>query len=255
MQTWEVAYTDVSGIPAETITRLRDIGNGNKTNFTIVDYDLFPGKTLNIRTTMHTPYYTEVLSNLESILVPPIASGKPYCGPCQLTDRTRCAQFNGVCWTDFMVYTITNPFNNTDCLKVMASECYTIWKATSLADTQCIDFLPYFNYTKMQIKPNVTGASYASNGKTITVTFTEPIYTVGFTDCTGIFEAATLNWLPTSKSARWVSSYKLEVDYDPQIGIMEEMQIKGGALYYDYPYSQESVSNGTIKVCCVYYFL
>eukprot|EP01022_Parablepharisma_sp_SALTPOND_P022581 TRINITY_DN45_c0_g1_i1.p1 TRINITY_DN45_c0_g1~~TRINITY_DN45_c0_g1_i1.p1 ORF type:complete len:2028 (-),score=149.77 TRINITY_DN45_c0_g1_i1:98-5482(-) len=245
---WEVTYEDSSGIPLDTINRLSFINEINETSIRIPDYDLFPLKVLQVRARIRTPYKAYVASNLLSITVPVIASGKKHCGPCQLDNRMKCAQFNGVCWKDYSDYTVTEPFNTTDCLKAMAPVCYSIWNSSTLDNSQCLDFKSSYNFTAMKIKPNATSARYSSSGKSIYLIFDQPTAFKGISDCSGVFDQSTLNWLPPSRACSWTSPTSLEIEYNPEIGIMEVIVLKEDAFFYDYPYSQEPADPTVIKI-------
>jgi len=229
---------------------LSKIGNFNKTEITVRDYDLVPGKQMNFKAQILTPYNVYITTEYYNVIVPPIASGKRYCGPCQLNDRTKCIQFNNVCWIDYMNYAISDPFNTTECLKAMAPICYQIWNTStsSLDDPQCLDFKNYYNYTAMKIQPFLLSAAYSSRGDIITLQFDEAIQQSNWVDCSNAFEYETIKWLPRSKSCKWTSPKTLEVDYEPQFGIMRQLTIKSTVFYYSYFYSQNPANQTTITV-------
>jgi len=238
-QFWEVSYTDTSGIPADTLTRLSQIGNYNKASITISNTDLFVGKTLSIRSKILTPFSVQTYSELITAVIPSIANGKQYCGPCQLADRTKCAALNSFCWTNYMDYTMPAPTKSTDCLKLMAKICYEIWlPANNTLSPQCADFVNDFNFTLMKIKPALVSAKYTNTGEAIILEFNESIWKEGFTDCNGLFDDNTNKWLPIEKGCKWTNARTLTVNYNPDVGIMEELTIKADAFYYDYRYSQ-----------------
>jgi len=245
---WEVFYEDTIGVTVQTVDRLTKIGNFNKNNITVPDYDLVPDKLLFFKVRAVNLYNTNIISDYYNVTVPKIASGKRYCGPCQLNDRAKCVQFNNICWKDFLNYTVIDPFNSTECLKAMAPVCYSIWNYTSFDDPQCLDFKQFYNFTAMKIKPLLKSANYSSNGKFISLEFNEQIQQSQWYDCSSIFDATTTNWLPQSKSCRWTGPKILVVDYEPQIGIMQQLTIKSKSFYYDYEYAQESSDQTTLQI-------
>eukprot|EP01022_Parablepharisma_sp_SALTPOND_P022586 TRINITY_DN45_c0_g2_i5.p1 TRINITY_DN45_c0_g2~~TRINITY_DN45_c0_g2_i5.p1 ORF type:complete len:1513 (-),score=185.04 TRINITY_DN45_c0_g2_i5:92-4630(-) len=99
-----------------------------------------------------------------------------------------------------------------------------------------------FNFTAMKIKPSAISALYSNTGKSIFLIFDYPIYRENFVDCSGVFDQATLKWLPPSRACSWKTPTSLEIAYDPQIGVMEEIGVKENVFFYDYTYSQEPVA-------------
>jgi len=246
--TWNAIYSDSSVPPADTLERLSKIGNFNMTNITVRDYDLFPDKQMAFKAQILTPFNTYLNTPYYNVTVPKIASGKKYCGPCQFNDRSKCGLFNGVCWIDYMNYTVIDPLNTTDCLKAMAPICYQIWLTTSIDDSQCLDFVKYFNFQSMRIKPAPAAASYSADGKIIKLEFRQAIRQSDWADCSNAFETDTINWLPDAKSCKWTSTKVLEIDYEPQKGIMEKLTIKSNAFYYDYLYAQNPADKETLSI-------
>ena len=173
---------------------------------------------------------------------------KGYCGSCQLVDRTLCAQLNGVCWKDYTNFSLSIPFTTTDCLKAMAPICYNIWTTTNISNTQCIDFVPYLDFTQMQIKVKLLSVNLTSDGQYIILTFDKPIYTNNFVDCSTAFSQDTLNWLPASKSCTWTNSTVLSVSFSPEQGIPNNITIMPGNFTYNYIYCQQSADKTTMAV-------
>jgi len=245
---WEAIYIDSTGVSPVTLDRLTRIGNFNKTKIFVPDYDLFPDKLLQFKAKIRNPYNLETSSEYFTVIVPRIASGKRYCGPCQLNDRIKCVQFNNICWIDYMNYTVIDPFNTSECLKAMAPICYQIWSTSTVDDPQCLDFKNYYNYTAMKIKPALLSAAYSGNGKIVALEFNVEIKQGQWADCSNVFEVETLNWLPSTKSCRWTSPKILEVDYEPQAGIMQQLTIKSKSFYYEYIYAQDSADQATVSI-------
>jgi len=187
---------------------------------------------------MLTPFNTYVETPYLYFTVPPIASGKKYCGPCQLNDKAKCLQFNEICWKEWQDYKISAPTLSKDCLKNMAPICYEIWNTTSINNDQCLDFKTLYDFDKMKIKPKLLESRYAMSGKYIMLKFDQPILHNPWGDCSQIFNEDTLKWFPESKSCKWSSPTELDVEYDPEIGILEEMVVNGKLFYYDYDYAQ-----------------
>ena len=177
-----------------------------------------------------------------------INCSKAFCGPCQLADRTLCAQLNGICWIDYTNNTISNPFTTTDCLKAMAPICYNIWTTTNVSNSQCTDFTSFLDFTQMQIKVKLLSAILTSDGQYIILTFDKPIYTNNFIDCSTAFSQDTLNWLPASKSCTWTNSTVLSVSFSPDQGIPNNITIMPGNFSYNYIYCQQSADKTTINV-------
>jgi len=221
------------------LLRISQIGNFNKSSIAIPFFDLIPGKTLVIRSKIVNPYLANTFSDYVIAVVPPIASGKPYCGPCQFADRSKCALLNNICWTDYLNHTVTEPLKTNDCLKLMAKMCYAIWlPANNTSDAQCSDFVNDFNFTLMKMKPVLISAKYSNTGEAIILEFNDAIWKEGFTDCNGLFDDNTNKWLPPEKSCRWSGPKTLVVDYNPEIGIMEEITIRPNTFYYGYRFAQ-----------------
>lgn len=227
-------------LPASSLQRLQafNYSNLNISSIFISDMDLFPGKTLVVQTTIQNAFFNTVSSATYIFLVPKIGSGKPYCGPCQLNDRTLCDNLNGICWISDSNYSISTPSFTTDCLTIMAPICFKIWIANGTTDSQCLDFVSYYNLTQMQIQPHVLNATYSIDGTIITVVFDSPIYRSNFIDCNSILTQETLQWLPSSKTGVWSAPNTLQINYNPSVGILGSLKFKNNVIYYDSPYSQ-----------------
>jgi len=130
----------------------------------------------------------------------------------------------------------------------MAAVCYQIYKSINGTDSQCADFAQFYNYTEMQIKPSVVAAVFANSGEFISLEFNQNMYKTGFTDCSNVFELSTVKWLPDSKSCKWSTVTTLQIDYNPDIGIMEQISIKSNSFYINNPYAQVSVDPITIPI-------
>jgi len=195
-----------------------------------------------------TPFGTNVITPYYSVMVPNIASGKKYCGPCQLDDKSLCIQLNEICWKDWQDYKISAPTLSNDCLQNMASICYKIWNTTSVDNDQCLDFKTQYDFDKMSIKPKLLEARYAMSGKYIMLKFDQPIYRGAWGDCRQMFSSETLKWLPQPKACKWSNPTILDVTYDPEIGILEEMVVAGKYFRYDYEYSQLTVDDAKLPV-------
>ncbi len=248
-QYWAVYYNDTSGVSADSLTRLSSSETvNNVTGITVADYDLYPGKVLSARTSVLTPYLTKIYSEILQVTVPPIASGKTYCGTCQFADRSICAQLNGICWSNYTNYSAAASVNTTDCLKAVAPVCYNIWLKNGLDDSQCADFVSYFNFTAMKIKPNATSAAYSADGKSILLTFDQPIYRDNYVSYYSVLQSDTLRWLPDGSGGRWTSSRTLLIDYSPEKGILTNLKLLPNATYYDYIYAQNPAENSTLTI-------
>ena len=227
-------------LPTSSIERLQafNYSNLNISSIFISDLDLFPNKNISIQTTIQNAYFNTVTSTIYKLLIPGIASGKPYCGPCQLNDRTLCENLNGICWNSYLNYSTSTPYSTFDCLYLMAPICFKIWAINGTKDSQCLDFVSYYDLAAMKIKPQITSASYSDDGTIITVVFDSPINRAGFIDCNSLFMQETLEWLPSSKTGVWTSANTLQIKYNPSIGILNTLKFKDNAIYYDYPYAQ-----------------
>eukprot|EP01022_Parablepharisma_sp_SALTPOND_P023301 TRINITY_DN489_c0_g1_i2.p1 TRINITY_DN489_c0_g1~~TRINITY_DN489_c0_g1_i2.p1 ORF type:complete len:3581 (+),score=247.31 TRINITY_DN489_c0_g1_i2:188-10930(+) len=247
-QFWEVKYLDTTGVNQATTDLFSKIANSNASSFTITDVDLYAFKPIRIKSWISTPYDTNVYSNTLEFTVPPTKEGKRHCGACQFDNRDKCALYNGICWVDYLDYSVTQPFYTNDCLKVMASVCYEIWKAKGASDPQCNDFSDHFNYTEMEVKPTIIAARYSSTGKSISIFFDRRMNQEVVTSCNDIFTQETLNWLPEACTIYWYNSTCLQFDYDPQVGIMGSLQIKENTLFYNYKYPQTALDAVTVEV-------
>ena len=172
---------------------------------------------------------------------------KTYCGPCQLNDRSLCSQLAGICWTNYNDKCAVFSMGG-DCAIQMAKICYKIWKANGINDTQCADFVNYYNYTLMQIQPYLLNAYYKEDGKSFLLEFDQDMSQTGFTDASSIFDSTTLKWLPSPPSAQWINSKTLQVSYSPDGGIMETLTILPNTLYPSYKYAQVSVTASNFPV-------
>ena len=165
---------------------------------------------------------------------------KKYCGPCQLDDRNACLQLNDLCWSRFddkcAPVTVT-----WDCLLAVSKICYKIWLANGLSDIQCIDFASSINLDVMKARPNLLSASYAADGQSIILEFDRDMSRRGINDASAVFDSDTLRWFPNTRSIQWISFRILKVDYSPEVGLMEKLNILPNALYSSYMYAQEAV--------------
>jgi hypothetical protein len=243
-----VYYYPNTGIPTATLQRFSNLKNINASTITIADYDLFPGKILNVQSVLINVFSNLSISNKIATIVPPIKNGKEFCGPCRFRDRSKCSLFNNFCWTDYMNYTILYPSNTTDCLKAMYKECYKIWKVNGTKEVQCMDFVPNMDFKQMQIKAGVQEAAFSTNGKKITIKFNDSILRNELQSGIEIFHSSTINWLPDSKTIKWLDDKTLEVDYNPQKGILNTMTLKANAVFYNYAYAMEPITDLTFPV-------
>lgn len=163
---------------------------------------------------------------------------KPFCGPCQFNDRTICDQLVGICWPYYDNVCITGPNLTQNCLSAVAKICYAIWLVNGTNDPQCADFTSSFNMELMKKKPNLRSAAYAVDGQSFTLVFDTAINQNQFTDASVVFDAETLKWIPSSKSATWLSSTTLNVAYNPQVGILTKLTLLNNSIYNDYKYAQ-----------------
>jgi hypothetical protein len=123
-----------------------------------------------------------------------------------------------------------------------------VWKVNGTGDVQCSDFLPYYDFARMKLKPTALIAAYSADGSSITITFNVPVRQDAFADCSQLFETQTLNYLPKAKAPKWLSTIQLEIAYDPEAGILQTLEFSGNALYYDYVYAQEPIEKASLKV-------
>ena len=220
----------------------------NQSSITIYNYDLFPGTYFRIRSRMLTPFNNTIYSQNFSLLVPNIASGKYYCGACQLNDKSLCNQLNDVCWVYYMNYSISNPYNTSDCLAAMAPICYNIWKVNGTTDYQCLDFTKYFDFDSMKAKPQITGGSYSTDGQSILVTFSCEISCTRIPDATAIFDSETLNWLPSSHTITCPTTSTIQVMYDSRKGYIKNLNFLPNSVYASYKYAQEPMGGISVPV-------
>jgi hypothetical protein len=246
-----VAYSDDNGIPGDTLARLTNLGNTNKTLINLGHPDLLPNKLLQINSSITTTHNAKLMTPVLSVRVPSIAGGKLFCGPCQLYAREKCIPFNGICWTDYENVAGEVFFNEPECLKAMAKECYAIWKVNGTADFQCADFVRVFDFEKMRGKPKVLDAAYAADGSVIIISFNMSMRQTELADCSTIFKTSTLNFLPDSKVAKWMGPNTLHVDYDPSKGIAQALEFTANSLYPDYLYAQEALDAATVTVSII----
>jgi len=230
------------------LTQLANIGKYNRPSILITTSYLVPSKTLTIKSSYKNTNNVITVSNELVFNIPPLPSGKRYCGPCQLDDRSLCPQLDGICWKNYLDYEVFEPDKSADCLKTMSMICYPILLSKGMNDLQCAPFSSNFNITEMSIQPTLLYANYSSNGKSILLEFSNNIRKNTFLDCSEVFDQVTLKWLPSSKSCYWTSQKILSVDYDPQIGIIETLTINPNLFFYDYIYSQVSVKLTTLKI-------
>lgn len=247
-QYWVVYYTSTNRIPEATKIRFAALKNINASTISIVDYDLFPDYQLVVQSFIIDVFTNTSSSNQITITVPKIKNGKEFCGPCQFRDRSKCLPFNNFCWANYMDHKVLFPFNSSDCFKSMYKECYKIWRLNGTKDDQCLGFVPYMNFTLMQTKVSVNDAIFSTNGKKITITFNDSILKDELESGSEIFNPVTINWLPDSRTVTWVDSKTLEVEYNPQKGILNTMTLKAGAVFYNYPYAMEPIVNLTFPV-------
>lgn len=220
----------------------------NQSSITIYNYDLFPGWGFRIRSRILTPFNNTIYSGNFTLLVPNIASGKYYCGACQLNDKSLCAQLNDVCWVYYMNYTITSPFNTSDCLAAMAPICYNIWKVNGTSDYQCLDFIYSFNYNLMKLKPKISSGTYSTDGQSILITFSSDISCSRIPDATSIFDSVTLNWLPADHTMTCPYTNTIQVAYDPRKGYVNNLNFLPNSIYSSYTYAQEPMDSVSLPV-------
>ena len=173
---------------------------------------------------------------------------KSYCGPCQFNNRTICTSLNGLCWVDYNDFSVNSPLNTTTCLQAVAPICYQIWNTSKVTDSQCLDFVQSLNFTQMGIKVNLTNATFSSDALYIIANFDNPIYRIGFTDCSTVFPQSFLNWLPAGYACSWFNSTMLQVNFDPTVGAPPSITIMPNSFHYDYPYSMVSADAATVPI-------
>ena len=222
---------------------------GNLTNITIPDYDLYAGQIIHVRAIVLNALGANASSPIYTMTVPGVASGKAYCGVCQLADRTKCPQYNAICWTYYLNYTNTTIDYISDCLKAMAKTCYSVWKVNGTSDPQCIDFYSRYNYTLMSTRPNAIKAVYNQEGTLITVNFDMDINTVGFLDCSAILTSDTLKWLPAAMACQWPNNSTLQIGYQPTGDtLLAALNFVVGPIVNNYIYAQEPLNNSSVPV-------
>jgi len=246
-QEWEVTYEDPTGISTDILAALPNIAGVNKTSITIKENLLVSLKTISIRSIVTSPRLVRTSSNFLQLLVPPITSNRQFCGACQLVDRTQCFQFNDVCWKNYLNYTVTRPLNNTECIRNMAPVCYEYLKK-DINDRQCRDFKTFYNLTAMEIIPSLVSGEYSATGKLITLKFSDPIRQALIFDCKEMFAESTLKWLPDPLKCKWVDKQTLAVDYNPEIGIIENLTTSSKGFYYDYEFAMKPAPEKTIAL-------
>ena len=155
-------------------------------------------------------------------------------------DRSLCDQFVGVCWQNYDDK-CANLSISDDCVTRMASICYKIWLVNGTNDTQCADFVSYYNFTLMQLNASLINAYYKDDGQSFILEFDQEISQAGFSDASSVFNSSTLKWLPSSLSAQWINAKTLQVAYSPDVGIMKNLTILSNALYPNYKYAQNPV--------------
>ncbi len=210
---------------------------------------LYPGQSLTIQASVLSAYKTTIKSTSLTIVVPPIASGKVYCGPCQFETRSICSNLDGICWDDFEEVNGKVAVTDPDCLTSLAESCFEIWKKQGISSRQCEDFVKLFDLDKMSIRPEIKSAYYLNDGSNIVVNFSQPIRRASFNDCSEYFEDPTLFYLPESYPGQWIAPNILLVEYVPDGDVMTDLLISPDSFYYDYKYAQAPVENGTVPVC------
>ena len=230
------------------MTTLKEFTDNSDNSITIESTDLFPGQSLVIKASVKTAYGNTITSESLVVVVPQIASGKVYCGPCQLADREMCANLNGVCWDSEKNPTAKVQVSESECVGALATACFDIWKEHGTSDRQCEDFVDIMDFDKMSIRPTVINASYLADGSGILINFSHPMAQAGFTDCSQYFEDDTLNYLPESYPGQWVAPNQLLVEFSIENGILDEISIAADTLFYDYKYAQAAVEKDTHEV-------
>ena len=109
-----------------------------------------------------------------------------HCGVCKLHDRSLCNQLVGVCWPSYDDK-CANLSISDDCVTRMASICYKIWLVNGTNDTQCADFVNYFNFTLMQLNASLINAYYKEDGQSFVLEFDQDISQAGFSDASSVF--------------------------------------------------------------------
>jgi len=181
-------------------------------------------------------------------VAPGTPSGKFYCGSCQFNDREACAQLNGICWYNYLNYAITEPFSTNACLSAIVPICYSVWSTNGFADPQCLDFIRYIDVSKLGVKPVLLAANYTSNGRAIWLYFDTPIKSPKNDECSTSFDSNTLKYLPLTRGCRSIAAKIIEVDFDPQKGIMKYLTINNDAFYSDDKYFPVSANSTKVQI-------
>jgi len=244
-QYWEITYDSDTGLTADNLARLADIGF-NRTTVTIQNQDLLPGRTIKISSKLRNAFDLITTSNLLTIDIPVISEGRLFCGPCQLRDRSQCFSLTKICWNNFEDYRVTKPTLTSDCKRFMAPICFPILLENRF-DPQCKDFVEFYDLEKMMIVPKLIFATFAPTGQAVIIRFSHPIRQNSI-DFSTAFSPETIKWFPEPLTCTWKNATDLEIVYDPEKGEIKEFTVLDGTFFYDYEYSAHSVNTTTIKV-------
>ena len=148
-----------------------------------------------------------------------------------------------------MTYHPSYPLLFTDnCLAGIALECYPIWKENGIDDSQCKDFVPYIDYSKMSVKPNVNSCGYLIDGiLKLRIVFDTEIKTTILPTCNAIFDEETLISLGNSPQCIWTSAKILEVTYSSTNSLVTSLKLRENAIYFNYKYAANPADSVTLN--------
>ena len=232
---WTVQYTSTT-----TPTALTQIVSATKTGTLTVETGyLIEAATFQASLSITTPFSQTITSNVLTYTVQTTSTVDFACSPCKFTDRTKCIGLNSICWDDYTVYSLTYPLLfSENCLESVAPICYTIWNTNGLSDPQCLDFVPYIDFSKMWIKPNVISSAYFVDGiLKLRIQFDIEVKTPVLSTCNAIFEEETLLLLGSSVKCLWYSAKVLDVVYSGTNNLVTSVKVRKNSIYYNYRYA------------------
>ena len=158
---------------------------------------LAPGAEIEI--TIDAQDDTGLISSKKKTYTIPNNLSKVYCGPCQLHDRNKCANYDGHCWKNYKSISEIPQSSSSNCLIYMANTCNEIWKTSGLGDSQCKEYLKELDYIAMNTKPNAIYSKYVSGiSRNIVIGFDIDINTVNIHSCQSVLAKDIFEKLGTS---------------------------------------------------------
>ena len=108
--TWNFQYTTTS-----TPTNLINLISATKTNtLTLEPNYLLEGEAFEVSLSITNPFSQTIKSNVLSYTIHILPNNNYPCSPCQLHSRTKCINYDSICWDSYTIYRPSYPLLFTE---------------------------------------------------------------------------------------------------------------------------------------------